>query len=166
MGKGVHRLERSSPVRQTITFIIKVINYRVVPADGCNAISTEGICFRTYVSTVINWADSRAQCVSRGYDLSTITSLEEDELMYSTFTTSSYCWIGLEDIDNEGTYVWVDGSDSTFTYWAVYEPNNVRNDEDCVHTKGQPRWNDLVCTGTLPCYSCGTKGNPKNIKIL
>ena len=131
-----------------------------MPADGCNAITTEGTCYRYFISTGIKWADSRAQCVSRGYDLATITSSEENALMYNiTFTTSRYCWIGLSDIDNEGTFVWADGRNSMYRHWADGEPNDFRDDEDCVHTFGQPKWNDLVCTGTMTCYSCGTKGN-------
>ena len=46
--------------------------------------------------------------------------------MMSTATQSGYyCWIGYNDIDNEGTFVWDDGSTSTYTNWADGEPNDA-----------------------------------------
>ena len=60
-----------------------------------------------------------------------------------------YIWLGLNDIAKEGSFVW----DSTqqppsFTDWEKREPNNQRNNEDCVmHMfKSGEEWNDATCT--------------------
>ena len=127
--------------------------------NGCNAISSDGICFTSFTSNGIDWNNSTQECISRGYNLATVRSLEENTLMYSTTVTGSdTCWIGLNDIANEGTFVWADGTDSTFTYWSTGEPNSS-GDEDCVSTLMGPKWNDYYCTQQLTCYFCGAKGS-------
>ena len=79
--------------------------------------------------------------------------------MYSIATTHS-CWIGLHDIDTEGTFGWADGNNSSYRNWAIGEPNQSGN-EDCVHIFGSGRWNDLECSDTFTCYFCRASG--KNI---
>ena len=66
----------------------------LVARSGCNGISSTGSCYTYFTSTGINWADARQHCVSRGYDLATVTSKEENALMYSTLTSGTNCWIG------------------------------------------------------------------------
>ena len=62
----------------------------------------------------------------------------------SVSTDSSLRWIGLNDGDREGTFVWVNAEPFTFTNWNGGEPNN-NNDEDCVGMLGDGRWNDFDC---------------------
>ena len=62
-----------------------------------------------------------------------------------------------ENVGTNGTFVWVDGSDNTYYYWAPDEPNNMDDAEDCgevsleEHDKGQ--WNDIACHHTFG-YVC------------
>ncbi|KAI6661354.1 hypothetical protein LOD99_10021 [Oopsacas minuta] len=143
---------------RTYTAIMTDTNEYTVPTTGCDAISNEGTCFSYFTSTGVNWTDARVQCVSSGYDLATVISTEENTLMYGTLTGSTSCWIGLNDINGEGTYIWADGSDSIYRNWAPGEPNNL-GDEDCVHTYGNPNWNDQECADILTCYFCSTHVN-------
>ena len=133
----------------------------IVPPNGCNALSSEGVCFSYFTSTGINWEDARLKCVASGYDIATVTSTKENSLMYNTATASSICWIGLHDIDTEGTFVWADGSESMYRQWNTDEPNDAGLGEDCVHTSGQPEWNDQSCTFSWSCYFCSTEGKIK-----
>ena len=71
--------------------------YSIVPTFGCNVLSNDGICHAYFTSTGISWADARLECVSRGYDIATVTSSEENTLMYSIATSETTCWIGLND---------------------------------------------------------------------
>ena len=130
----------------------------VDPINGCHAISSGGVCYSYFTSLGITWEDARLQCVSRGYDLATITSVEENTLMYSTLTAGSNCWIGLNDIESEGTFVWADRSDSTFRFWASGQPNDDQSNQDCVETYGNLSWNDLPCNYTVTCYFCSKVG--------
>ena len=130
----------------------------LVPASGCNAISDEGVCFSSFTSSGINWRDARLECVSRGYDIATVTSTEENTLMYNTATDSSICWIGLNDINTEGTYVWADGSYSHYKHWYSGQPDNYQGSEDCVNTRYSGSWSDASCTATRTCFFCSSNG--------
>ncbi|CAH3192117.1 unnamed protein product, partial [Porites evermanni] len=64
-------------------------------------------------------------------------------------------WIGLNDMDIEGTFVWTNNKTNNFTYWANNQPNDFNN-QDCVHTLGVKhsfKWNDVSC-GTCYNYTC------------
>ena len=69
-------------------------------------------------------------------------------------------WIGLSDRLKEGTFEWSDGSPTTFTAWALGEPNNgFGSNEDCV-TMNRGRnfdlWNDKGCSRRLR-FVCSRK---------
>ena len=130
----------------------------VAPTSGCDAISDEGTCYSYFISTGINWQDARDICLAWGGDLATVTSLEENTLMYNTITAGDDCWMGLSDINNENTFVWADGSSSTYRYWRIGQPSNGEGVEDCVGTWIDEHWNDYLCNSLLYCYFCSTTG--------
>ncbi|RXN33027.1 arachidonate 5-lipoxygenase-like protein [Labeo rohita] len=53
----------------------------------------------------LNWLCSRAFCVSKGADLVTITSQTEQRFLLSKI--KDWNWIGLNDLETEGHWVWV-----------------------------------------------------------
>ena len=104
------------------------------------------------------WDVARATCLAHGYDLATVNDDAENTYLQSAAVsrvdTGYGWWIGLNDRDTEGTFVWADGSPVTYTDWDGGEPNNANSGEDCttvVHLD-VPRmnWNDLACDWTLP----------------
>lgn len=54
-------------------------------------------------------------------------------------------WLGLNDWDKEGTWVWTDDSAVSFTAWNPTEPNNWNNQEDCSILLGSGKWVDISC---------------------
>ncbi|KAI6647380.1 Low affinity immunoglobulin epsilon Fc receptor-like [Oopsacas minuta] len=146
-------------VVRTYTAVIFDSNPNPVPSSGCGAISNEGTCFRYFESSLINWGDSRQQCLSSGYNLATISSSEENTLLLSIVTGSGNCWIGLNDMANEGTFVWVDGSDSTYRNFDNGQPD-LGSLENCVEFRPNGRWNDAQCLLQIfTCYFCSIKVN-------
>ena len=133
----------------------------VVPTDGCNAISDDGHCYTSFTSTGINWEIARLECVSRGYDIATVTSSEENTLMYNTRTSSSFCWIGLHDRYTDGTFVWADGSNSTYREWSSGYLNDDPDSEDCAMTLDSLRWDVQSCSNTLTCFFCDSHGKDR-----
>ena len=140
-----------------------IISVIIAPTYGCDAITDDGTCFTHFTSSKISWYIARQQCISLGYNLATVKNPQENSLLYSTRTSSSStdCWIGLNDENSEGTFVWPDGSDSLYRNWRVGQPDDYRNAEDCVHFWDKADWNDRSCTHTLACFFCSTSG--KNI---
>ena len=67
-------------------------------------------------------------------------------------------WIGLNDVDNEGAFVWADGNPMTWSNWDVGQPNIDRIHQDCVVLKS-PRvdalWHDTACENNNS-YVCET----------
>ena len=57
-------------------------------------------------------------------------------------------WIGANDKDVEGTWVWTDGSAWKLENWRTGEPNN--DHEHCAEMKANVqngKWNDVQCAG-------------------
>jgi len=56
-------------------------------------------------------------------------------------------WIGLNDINTEGSFVWVNGDllDSDIE-WRTGQPDNWRGDEDCVLLNSPGGVNDIGCS--------------------
>ncbi|MFN3199056.1 MAG: lectin-like protein [Bradymonadia bacterium] len=59
-------------------------------------------------------------------------------------------WIGLDDRDQEGAFVWPDGGRPLYAPWNSGEPNDYGSGEDCAHmlTWG-PFWNDNRCSAEM-----------------
>ena len=78
----------------------------------------------TYVQTpsTMTWQQAEDFAQSLGGNLVTITDQAEQDFLQQTFGSSNL-WIGLNDIDNEGTHVWSSGEAVTYTNWGSGEPN-------------------------------------------
>uniref|UniRef100_A0A3B4YFN7 CD209 antigen-like n=1 Tax=Seriola lalandi dorsalis TaxID=1841481 RepID=A0A3B4YFN7_SERLL len=115
------------------------------------------------------WYQARQFCINQGGDLFSFISLYilllsiKRDLFHlnslinnyhdsSRFISLNGYWIGLRDIDEEGTWKWLDGRRMTEGYWNDGEPNNQDN-EDCAATypKNNPfkSWNDAPCGYSL-----------------
>ena len=63
-------------------------------------------------------------------------------------------WIGLNDIDTDGSMVWSDGTSNDFSKWRPNEPSG--GTEDCTHMYNRgdyvfgDKWNDIPCTTVMP----------------
>lgn len=102
------------------------------------------------------FAEADADCQTQGGELLSIHSqaIQDFTAQQAFDIAASDWWIGINDIQQEGTFVWSDGTPVDFTAWNEGEPNNA-GDEDCVNlpywTGGL--WNDLGCDAVRP-YIC------------
>ncbi|XP_055096234.1 CD209 antigen isoform X8 [Symphalangus syndactylus] len=94
-----------------------------------------------------DWQDSVTACQEVGAQLVIIKSAEEQNfLQLQSSRSNRFAWMGLSDVNQEGTWQWVDGSPlspSFKHYWNRGEPNNI-GEEDCAEFSGNG-WNDDKC---------------------
>lgn len=91
----------------------------------------------------LNWFGAEAEAITLGGHLATIRNTQEDQWIKNTYGTN-WWWIGLNDVNTEGLFVWSSGEPVTYVNWNTSEPNN-QNDEDFVGMNiGDERgWNDF-----------------------
>ncbi|KAI4896065.1 hypothetical protein NFI96_034415 [Prochilodus magdalenae] len=121
-----------------------------------------------YFSTdTLNWTISRDYCAGKGGHLVVITNKAEQDFVSSRIT--EHHWIGLNDLETEGKWMWVNNqylNETGVTFWfqhgnGQYEPDNWKEEdpsgEDCVslgNKGGNPnKWFDASCSG-LKKYIC------------
>uniref|UniRef100_A0A671L442 Zmp:0000000924 n=1 Tax=Sinocyclocheilus anshuiensis TaxID=1608454 RepID=A0A671L442_9TELE len=88
-----------------------------------------------------SWTESSKDCLKRRANLIIINNREEQDFVKNN-TVKREFWIGLTDIDVEGSWKWVDGSNMTSGFWASREPNGGRV-ENCAVTY-LTKWPDLL----------------------
>ncbi|XP_053403203.1 ladderlectin-like [Mercenaria mercenaria] len=125
----------------------------------CLYLSGTRICseFSCYllVETVQSWDAAKDHCESLGGFLADIKSQEEQEFLDKTLLSKSSIasdnvWIGGTDCEEEGVFVWLDGTSvaSGYVNWIPGDPNNGLNAEHCMETfrYHNNKWNDKKCS--------------------
>jgi len=110
----------------------------------------------------IDWHSAESACLDLGGHLVAISSQQEDQRVTELQAAAGGdpVWIGLNDLDQEGSWEWTTGEPVTYTNWAPGEPNDA-DGEDCVHVEGAAhpvhawRWNDLSCHRSTRDYPSG-----------
>eukprot|EP00794_Sanderia_malayensis_P003261 gene3261-3742_t len=113
------------------------------------------------------WLDARSACQSfNGADLVTIpNSAVKAKLrqeIHAVFMKVGYFWIGLNDIEKEGTFKWADKSDSLYRYWGMGEVRKNNVNLNCARSELRTVngfWSLADCNSTseLNYYVCGRK---------
>ena len=104
-------------------------------------------CFKRIVA-LATWRESLAQCqqFSAGNgSLASIHSVQEQSGL-SDLLGANEAWIGLNDIDNEGVYVWADRSPLVHVNWRATEKlsSSMRILHSCVAATGNS-WKKANC---------------------
>ena len=122
-------------------------------ACGC-AVRERGGHVYLFCNARRSWTSARDYCAERSYALATVD--DEAENGWITDTALAIAdepwWIGLSDRGSEGSFVWVDGSGSTYRNWASGQPNDWFG-QDCVNIErgsDRARWGDAECDESKP----------------
>jgi hypothetical protein len=109
----------------------------------------------TLFSTAASYANAQSQCWAQGAELATVTDLAEIDAVVG-LAPGVNLWVGLNDRDVEGTFVWADGSNSAYRRWQTGDPNDGGTGEDCVLLVGG-YFEDWPCTTSAKfvCSTCG-----------
>ncbi|CAB1311840.1 unnamed protein product [Coregonus sp. 'balchen'] len=112
--------------------------------------STVPHCYR-FVRKQMGWQQALDYCKRDQGTLAAVHSVEEYQLLLSmvkqTQSTSAYAWVGLNDLEKEGNYVWTDGS-SVNWFWSESAKAQQWGEEDCVALNsysGAEGFDDIKC---------------------
>ena len=131
-------------------------------AQGYQQLNVAGQpCFLYFYNsnTTTNWATAQQQAQAVGGNLVSINDATENTAIQTAAQAAGLTggvWIGLTDQTTEGTWIWADGSGSTFTNWNPGEPGNsggfpCYTDEDgAILQLGSGLWNDLALNNGCP----------------
>ncbi|XP_078509362.1 echinoidin-like [Lissotriton helveticus] len=120
-------------------------------------------CYMRFDS-MVSWTAAETACLAINSHLASIHSNEENDFVYTLMgkpnnppNGASY-WIGAHDSFQEGNFMFTDGSKMNVKLFGVGEPNNYKNDEDCVGIgtvqNGHITWNDFPLAGVAFPYVC------------
>lgn len=105
------------------------------------------------------WTASEGMAITQGGHLVTINNGAENDWVYNTFEPmlprdggSNSLWIGLNDAQVPGHYVWANGEAVTYTNWIFNQPDGAYTGEHYAHlfnptfnpdSRYWRQWNDL-----------------------
>ncbi|XP_046571437.1 uncharacterized protein LOC124279645 [Haliotis rubra] len=103
---------------------------------------TTGVCLKiSYADMYKNYPNSKKYCEVRNLRLAVIDSQDKYQYTVSTIRQSSRYpanrnyYIGLTDLKNEGQFVWIDGTNATWTNWRFNRPKMDKT-RNCVILAG------------------------------
>ena len=151
----------------------ELVNFRPedfnLPTDYTFASNAWGNSYYKIYNEGLDYGDAKAQCESDGSFLAIPRSEAEEDFLFGLFPTESLLnphtddlsmWIGINDIEQEGLFVAVDGLEisryDSWTNWGPGEPNGGLN-ENAVEIRSEysrKRWND-VTVKKLQKFICG-----------
>ena len=101
-----------------------------------------------------DWVGARSECALRGGDLLVVDDAGANDAIAGQVVTiqdSLGQWFfALNDRASEGGFVWLDGLPLLYTRWAMGEPNDTNNNEDCAVFYDLGDWNDQSCAALRP----------------
>ncbi|XP_063289939.1 pulmonary surfactant-associated protein D-like [Pelobates fuscus] len=93
-----------------------------------------------------NYNDGKAICSSAGGQLASPTNAEENQAVLSLdLLNNKSAFLGINDIQTEGTFRYPNGVIIRFSNWYTGEPNDTSGNEDCVEMYSSGLWNDRSC---------------------
>ncbi|MGN0163068.1 MAG: lectin-like protein [Candidatus Ornithomonoglobus sp.] len=94
------------------------------------------------INKKLNWKDAKEYCEQLGGHLVTITSAEEDKMMYQLTKESGNKGMLLGASDLSGEWEWVTGEKWDYTNWYPGEPNSQNEHYLSYHGNCGSQWND------------------------
>jgi hypothetical protein len=130
------------------------------PSTTCTSLSFGGSCYEVF-NSFLAWDAAEQQCVAWGGHLASIGTPEENVFLDGwpaqlgiTTADGSGIWVGGTDVQQDGVFLWVDGTAFSFLGWAPGQPDDGAG-TDCIEKRndGTGQWYDRRCTDALR-YVC------------
>ena len=95
----------------------------------------------------LSWQEAQTEAAAIGGNLVTINDAEEQAFLVDRYGNDQQrLWIGLTDVNDEGTFEWISGESVSFTAWHEGEPNDHGGGEDFTELNFSwfsGAWNDV-----------------------
>ncbi|XP_039269390.2 lectin-like [Styela clava] len=125
--------------------------------------ASNGLYYKLF-SDPATYATAKSNCQNRGGDLASVvirnSTVFNGEILPMIKLGDIDTWIGLDDLQHEGRFIWADGEilPDQYSYWGTDQPDNHENQEDCAQLHKGLSWkiNDVPCTDTYS-YICEIK---------
>ncbi|KAG5882988.1 hypothetical protein JTB14_004327 [Gonioctena quinquepunctata] len=122
----------------------------------------------------LNYTNSIIHCQSIGADLADTSTEKRTKLLSQIIDNSLQSWykvayVGLDDTDQEGTFVSVNDvplTCSNYRAWAPGHPRSSKNNEDCVVLDSERMWRVVDCGSKLPALCEFFPGRPNEVNDL
>jgi len=87
----------------------------------------------------MEWEECVQACDEKGMQIADIFSSDENKEAKKACGDHSNCWLGLQDKDEEGTFIWTSTNlpVACYTNWESGEPSGLENSKDCVQMNYQ-----------------------------
>ncbi|KAK3105432.1 hypothetical protein FSP39_025136 [Pinctada imbricata] len=117
-----------------------------------------GKCYR-YRNDELNWPQAKSQCSTEGGHLAEIPDWEtHNDLEYNADgLRGDRVWIGLNDINKRGRWIWDNGNSMSYTNWDSGQPDTCSScEEKCVLMRidRSGKWHDYGCYTTHNPFIC------------
>uniref|UniRef100_A0ACB8F7N8 Uncharacterized protein n=1 Tax=Sphaerodactylus townsendi TaxID=933632 RepID=A0ACB8F7N8_9SAUR len=94
-----------------------------------------------------SFESSKATCSQAGGQLASPKNASENAAVQQIIARhNKAAYLGMNDIQSEGTFAYLCGGEIGYTNWADEEPNNAGGKEDCIEMYLDGKWNDRSCT--------------------
>ncbi|XP_075073153.1 uncharacterized protein LOC142161440 isoform X3 [Mixophyes fleayi] len=95
-----------------------------------------------------SFENAQKTCRESGGNVATPKNAAENSAVQQILQTmgdSGTAFLGISDLQVEGTFKYFSGDKITYTNWNIGEPNNNKYIEDCVEIRENGKWNDISC---------------------
>ncbi|XP_030059122.1 mannose-binding protein [Microcaecilia unicolor] len=94
-----------------------------------------------------NFETAREKCAEAGGLLAAPRNEAENTAIQDLLQRDiSQAFLGISDEHVEGLFKYVTGEQISYSNWNLGEPNNNKDDEDCVEVLNDGKWNDIPCS--------------------
>ncbi|XP_075466269.1 pulmonary surfactant-associated protein D-like [Ascaphus truei] len=129
---------RLTALQITITAMIKALLFSRGTSAGDKFFVTNGV--------EGNYNDAKATCSKAGGQLASPLNSEENQAVSAlSLQYKKKPFLGINDIETEGTFRYLTGELIGYSNWNPNEPNNDKGVEDCVEMYTTGKWNDKNC---------------------
>ncbi|XP_047436298.1 ladderlectin-like [Mugil cephalus] len=114
-----------------------------------------GRCF-IFIPTPMTWARAERNCQSLGGNLASVHDVFEYQAIQKVIWSSTHAypetWIGGSDAEEDGLWLWSDGTPFHYSNWCDGEPNNYQGPQNCIkiNFRASKCWDDLKCVEPRP----------------